>query len=227
MVWLQWGLAPMPGRDCGPARLHSAEAIHSWDSDGRGVQHRSGSNTRCNRLGCVLGVEESQYKLALPRSDCPQVAVSVGRYRYDPGLSDDRVWTPGHVVRRATQTRLDTSDLHLDFRQLQYHLFCTSGLIAVARPIQGISPKYCTEPARRAEGFWRNVSSPQVRACRRQWRNPCHLLRGNKLTSGPSQAPGRYKAFRPSSAHARPFKRNVGLRHARGRSSEKDNVDTL
>ena len=32
-----------------------------------------------------------------------------------------------------------------------------SGSNAVARPSQGISPKHCTLPAHRAEGFWRNV----------------------------------------------------------------------
>jgi hypothetical protein len=38
----------------------------------------------------------------------------------------------------------------------------SSGLMAVARYIQGISPKHCTSPARRAEGFWRNVRSPKA-----------------------------------------------------------------
>ena len=32
-----------------------------------------------------------------------------------------------------------------------------SGSNAVARPSQGISPKHCTSPAHRAEGFWRIV----------------------------------------------------------------------
>jgi hypothetical protein len=32
-----------------------------------------------------------------------------------------------------------------------------SGRIAVARLTQGISPKHCSSPARRAEDFWRYV----------------------------------------------------------------------
>jgi hypothetical protein len=123
MVWLQWRLAAMPGRDCGVASLHSVKAIRSWDSDGRGVQHRSGSNTRCHRVGCILGVEKSQHNLALAQSSCPKVAVSVGRYRFDPWFGDDSDWASGQVVRRATQTKLNThSDPHLDFRQFRYHL---------------------------------------------------------------------------------------------------------
>jgi molybdate transport system substrate-binding protein len=38
-----------------------------------------------------------------------------------------------------------------------------SGLIAVARPYQGIAPKNCTSPFFRVEGFWPNASFPEVR----------------------------------------------------------------
>jgi hypothetical protein len=36
-------------------------------------------------------------------------------------------------------------------------IFLPSGSNAVARPSEGISPKHCTSPVHRAEGFWRNV----------------------------------------------------------------------
>ena len=65
------------------------------------------------------------------------------------------------------------------------------------------------------------------RTCRRSWRNPCLPDLSRKSMSGPSQAPGRYKAFRPSSAHG-PSSSAMSLIDFRSDGgSEKANVNTV
>src|SRR5579883_689816 len=46
------------------------------------------------------------------------------------------------------------------------------GLLAVARLTQGISPKHCTSPVRRAEGLWRHVEFRISRFACGHWSNP-------------------------------------------------------
>ena len=60
--------------------------------------------------------------------------------------------TRPHLVRRHLKDHFKDIDIAVAARHI-----ASVGPHAVARLTQGISPKHCNSPARRAENFWRYV----------------------------------------------------------------------
>src|SRR5437016_4266709 len=85
--------------------------------------------------------------------------------------------TSSHRTGWVTQTGVDT---HPDLQ----HFIGASGSNAVARLLQGISPKHCTLSACRAEGVGEmSFSFRCIIAASRRWRGAVGLLHRSRMTA--------------------------------------------
>jgi hypothetical protein len=95
-----------------------------------------------------------------------------------------------------------------------------SGLMAVARRFQGISPKHCSSPAPPGRGLWRWSNPKKSFNRQRHWRTQCpvsfHFPRGACVARPDKFCPRERGARQIEQQSALPFEQaRRGLRHAR------------